>query len=139
MPVTGRPAPVPAHGTVLLVEDSSEVAEVTVTLVEQLGYRVVRAANAADALRHLQDGAKIDLVFSDIVMPRAMNGIALASACRERFPDIAVPLTTGFTDAAQAPDVRFDILRKPFELSALQRAIDAALRARRREARTKIG
>ena len=70
----------------LLVEDSREVAEVTSTLFEQLGYRVVRAENAAEALRHLQQGVQVDLLFSDIVMPGPMNGFALAEACRERFP-----------------------------------------------------
>ena len=115
------------QGTVLVVEDSREVADVTTALLEQLGYRVVRAENAGEALRHLQQGIEFDLLFSDIVMPGAINGIGLAEACRERFPDIPVLLTSGFSDAAQAADGRFDILRKPFELSALQRAIDQAI------------
>ena len=58
-----------AQGTVLVVEDSRDVADVTATLLEQLGYRVVRAENAAEALRHLQQGIEVDLLFSDIVMP----------------------------------------------------------------------
>ncbi len=115
------------HGMVLLVEDSREVADVTSTLLEQLGYRVVRAENAAEALRHLQQGIHFDLLFSDIVMPGPMNGLALAQTCRDNFPDIAVLLTTGYSDAAQQADGRFDILRKPFELSALERAVEAAL------------
>ena len=115
------------NGTVLLVEDSREVADVTSTLLEQLGYRVVRAENAAEALRHLQQGIHFDLLFSDIVMPGPLNGLALAQTCRDNFPDIAVLLTSGYSDAAQLADGRFDILRKPFELSALERAVDAAL------------
>jgi PAS domain S-box-containing protein len=117
----------PVQGTVLVVEDSRDVAEVTSSLLEQLGYRVVRAENAAEALRHLQQGIGVDLLFSDIVMPGAINGLGLAQICQERFPDIPVLLTSGFSDAAQAADGRFDILRKPFELSALEHAIDAAL------------
>ena len=109
----------------LVVEDSRDVAEVTTALLEQLGYRVVRAENAAEALRHLQQGIEFDLLFSDIVMPGAINGLGLAEICRERFPDIPVLLTSGFSDAAQAADGRFDILRKPFELSALEHAIEA--------------
>jgi PAS domain S-box-containing protein len=115
------------NGTVLLVEDSREVADVTSTLLEQLGYRVVRAENASEALRHLQQGIHFDLLFSDIVMPGPMNGLALAQTCRDNFPDIAVLLTSGYSDAAQLADGRFDILRKPFELSALARAVDTAL------------
>jgi DNA-binding NtrC family response regulator len=117
----------PTQGTVLLVEDSRAVADVTSSLLEQLGYRVVRAENAAEALRHLQQGIGVDLLFSDIVMPGAINGIGLAQICQERFPDITILLTSGFSDAAQAADGRFDILRKPFELAALERAIEGAI------------
>ena len=117
----------PAQGTVLVVEDSRDVAEVTSSLLEQLGYRVVRAENAAEALRHLQQGIGVDLLFSDIVMPGTINGLGLAQICQERFPDIPVLLTSGFSDATQAADGRFDILRKPFELSALEHAIEHAM------------
>jgi PAS domain S-box-containing protein len=123
----GPAAGAAVRGTVLLVEDSREVADVASTLLEQLGYRVVRAENAAEALRHLQQGIHFDLLFSDIVMPGPMNGLALAQACRDNFPDIAVLLTSGYSDAAQLADGRFDVLRKPFELSALERAVEMAL------------
>ncbi len=116
-----------AHGTVLVVEDSRDVAEVTTSLLEQLGYRVVRAENATEALRHLQQGIGVDLLFSDIVMPGPINGLGLAQICQERFPDIPVLLTSGFSDAAQAVDGRFDILRKPYEIEALERAIKVAI------------
>jgi PAS domain S-box-containing protein len=119
------------QGTVLLVEDSREVAEVTSTLFEQLGYRVVRSENASEALRHLQQGIHFDLVFSDIVMPGPMNGLALAQACRDNFPEIPVLLTSGYSDAAQLADGRFEILRKPFEISALERALETVLGERR--------
>jgi PAS domain S-box-containing protein len=122
------PLPARAQGTLLLVEDSQEVAEATTALIEQLGYRVVWADNATEALRHLQQGAQVDLVLSDIVMPGPMNGLAFAEMCRERFPDMPVLLTTGYSDAAPAADGRFEILRKPFELDALERAIEAAQR-----------
>ncbi len=115
------------QGTVLMVEDSRDVADVTAALLEQLGYRVVRAENAAEALRHLQQGIEFDLLLSDIVMPGALDGLGLAEVCRKRFPDIPVLLVSGFSDAAQAADGRFDILRKPFELAALERAIDQAI------------
>ena len=115
------------HGTVLVVEDSRDVGDVTSALLEQLGYRVVRAENAAEALRHLQQGIGVDLLLSDIVMPGAINGLGLAELCRERFPGIPVLLTSGFSDAAQAVNGRFDILRKPFELAALAHAIDVVL------------
>jgi len=115
------------QGTVLVVEDSRDVADVTSALLEQLGYRVVRAENAAEALRHLQQGIEFSLLFSDIVMPGTMDGLGLAQVCREQYPDLPILLTSGFSDAAQAADGHFDILRKPFELSVLERAIDQVI------------
>jgi CheY-like chemotaxis protein len=127
------PEPIePAQGTVLVVEDSREVADVTTALLEQLDYRVVRAENAAEALRHLEQGIAFDLMFSDIVMPGPMDGMALAHLCRERFPDLPVLLTSGYSEAALAADGQFDILRKPFEMSALERAIDRVVGKARR-------
>jgi len=125
-----------AEGTILVVEDSREVAEVTTTLLEQLGYRVVRAENAAEALRHLQQGVEVDLMLSDIVMPGGMNGIDLAEACKERYPGIPVLLTSGYSEAAREAEDRFVILRKPFELGALEAALRSELRRGVRAART---
>ena len=141
-PDTGKStetAPEATQGTVLVVEDSRDVAEVTSSLLEQIGYRVVRAENASEALRHLQQGIEVDLVFSDIVMPGTINGIGLAQICLERYPGIPVLLTSGFSDAAQAADGQFDILRKPFELSALERAIETSIGKYREKARARAG
>lgn len=115
------------RGTILVVEDSREVADVTSALVEQLGYRVVRAESAGEALHHLQDGMHVDLVFSDVVMPGGMNGVALAEICRARFPQVPVLLTSGYSEATQTVDGGFEILRKPFELAALEEAIAGAV------------
>src|SRR5205823_6748142 len=86
------------NGTVLVVEDSPEVAEVTASLVEQLGYQTVRVENAADALNHLQRCGNVDLVLSDIAMPGGMNGIALAQEIDNRYPDIPVLLNSAHSD-----------------------------------------
>jgi PAS domain S-box-containing protein len=115
------------EGTILVVEDNPEVGEVTATLLEQIGYRVLRAENAAQALACLQDGSKVDLLFSDIVMPNGMNGIHLAQEVSKLYPTLAVLLTTGYSDVAAAAETRFSILRKPFEVTALERAVSKAL------------
>ena len=128
------PALEQSQGTVLVVEDSRDVADVTSSLLEQLGFRVVRAENASEALRHLQQGIEVDLVFSDIVMPGAIDGLGLAQACRERFPDIPILLTSGYSDAAGAAEGHYDILHKPFELSALEHAIEMAIGSQRARA-----
>jgi nitrogen-specific signal transduction histidine kinase/CheY-like chemotaxis protein len=122
----------PAGGTVLVVEDNPEVADITMTLLEQIGYRALRAENAADALEKLHAGGTIDLVFSDIVMPGAMNGIHLAQELSEHYPQIRVLLTTGYSDMLAAAETRYPVLRKPFEQSELERAIREAMTGVRR-------
>jgi two-component system NtrC family sensor kinase len=115
------------RGTVLIVEDNAEVAEVTASLVEQLGYPTLRAENATDALNQLQRGEKINLVLSDIVMPGGMNGIALAQEIDNRYPQIPVLLNSAYSDMVQAAESRFVILRKPFQLPALEKSIREAV------------
>jgi PAS domain S-box-containing protein len=119
--------PQPTLGTILVVEDNADVRDVTATLLEQLGYRVLRAQNAADALAQLQSGPEVHLVFSDIVMPNGMNGIHLAQEVNERYPSLRVLLTTGYSEVTAAGESRFAILRKPFALSELARAVRDAM------------
>ncbi len=118
---------VPGHGTILVVEDNAEVADVTASLLEQLGYRSLRAENATDALNRLQHGDDIILVFSDIVMPGSMNGIALAQEISNRYPQLPVLLASGYSDVVQTAGSQFRILRKPFQLAALEKSIREAL------------
>jgi PAS domain S-box-containing protein len=121
-------------GTILVVEDNPDVADVTSTLLDQLGYRVVRAPSAADALAMLDDGG-VDLVFTDIVMPGPMDGLALASEIRARYPQMPVLLTTGYTDVAPEAEYKFAVLRKPFQMPALEKIVREALqRSRQRGA-----
>ena len=105
---------------VLIVDDSADVAEVTSSLFEHLGYETLYRDSAEAALKLLADGTKIDLVFTDIVMPGTIDGVGLARAIRSRYPSLPVILTTGYSDAAQAapPDLR--ILHKPFDVDALR-------------------
>ncbi|MGB5182323.1 MAG: MASE1 domain-containing protein [Xanthobacteraceae bacterium] len=105
---------------VLIVDDSAEVAEVTSSLFEHLGYDTVYCDSAEAALRLLADGTKIDLVFSDIVMPGTIDGVGLAGEVQARYPHLPVILTTGYSDAAQAAPPSLPILRKPFDADALR-------------------
>jgi DNA-binding NtrC family response regulator len=109
-----------ARPMVLIVDDSAEVAEVTSSLFEHLGYDTVYRDSAEAALRLLADGTKIDLVFSDIVMPGTIDGVGLASEVQARYPHLPVILTTGYSDAAQAAPPSLPILRKPFDADALR-------------------
>ena len=116
-------------GTVLVVEDSPEVAEVATAYFQQLGYMVKQVAGAREALELIGNDPKIDLVFSDIVMPGGMNGLALGHAIRQRYPAMPVLLATGYSDSVrEAVAQGFIVLQKPFALAALEQAL--------REART---
>src|SRR5205085_6580272 len=106
--------------TVLVVDDSAEVAEVTSSLFEHLGYETIYRDSAEAALKLLEAGTKIDLVFSDIVMPGTIDGVGLAREIRSRYPNLPVVLTTGYSDAAKTAPSNLRILRKPFDTEALR-------------------
>ena len=114
-------------GTVLVVEDSPEVAEVATAYFQQLGYMVKQVASGDEALELLAKDAKIDLVFSDILMPGGMNGLELGHAIRRRDAAMPVLLATGYSDSARdAVEQGFIVLQKPFDLAALEQALREA-------------
>jgi CheY-like chemotaxis protein len=123
------PAAAHGHGVVLVVEDNREVAETATSLLEQLGYQVARAETASEALSRLARGEKFSLVFSDIVMSGDMDGIALAREVRLRYPAVPILLTSGYSHEAQSVSVETPILRKPYQIGALDRAIREVLSA----------
>jgi len=112
-------------GTVLLVEDNPEVAGASTVLLEQLGYNVRWACDAASALAEIENNG-IDIVCSDIVMPGKMDGISLAKAIREKHPNLPILLTTGYSEAAKDVGLHFPILRKPYQLHELSRELERA-------------
>jgi two-component system, NtrC family, sensor kinase len=120
-------APPRRAGTVLVVEDSPEVAEVATAYFQQLGYMLKQVASANEALELLAKDAKIDLVFSDILMPGGMNGLELGHAIRRRYPAMPLLLATGYSDIARdAVEQGFIVLQKPFDLAALEQALREA-------------
>jgi PAS domain S-box-containing protein len=109
-------------GTILLVEDNPDVATASSGLLEQLGYEVRWVSNAEAALAEIErDG--VDLVFSDIVMPGKMDGLALAQAIREKHPGLPILLATGYSDSLRKVSLGFQILRKPYEIHELSQAL----------------
>lgn len=119
-PSAGAKARHSQRQTVLVVDDNADVADVTSSLFEQLGYETVYRDSAAAALELLETGAKIDLVFSDIVMPGTIDGVGLAREIQSRYPNLRIALTTGYSDAAKAVPPNLRILRKPFDTEALR-------------------
>jgi PAS domain S-box-containing protein len=107
---------------VLLVEDNPEVAEATCELLSQLGCDVAAIGNAQAALFELAR-MTFDIVLTDIVMPGDMNGLMLARAIKSKYPHIPVLLASGYSSAAEEAAREFLVLRKPYQLDDLCKAI----------------
>ena len=111
---------------VLVVEDNADVRVVAVSLLKELGYRTIEAETASAALDLLAAGKKVRLVFSDVVLPGQIDGLALARTVSSKYPHIPVVLTTGYTKVFET-DPEFPLLRKPYQIAALSRVIHDAL------------
>ena len=137
--------------TVLVVEDNPQLRQLTARQLTGLGYRVLKAENAETALRVLAVEDRIDLLFSDVVMPGAMDGMELARHVMRLRPDLGILLTSGFP-AIRGPGQRicpseFSLLGKPYRIDELGRAVREVLdrkgiqsvrRARRNVARAAV-
>ena len=112
--------------TVLLVEDNDHVRAFAEHLLADLGYDVLTAESAGEALA-LLEGRSVDVVFSDIVMPE-MSGLDLARLLRTRRPELPVVLATGYSEETVRGDAAaFDILSKPYGADTLGEALSRAL------------
>ncbi|MGE3303455.1 MAG: response regulator, partial [Hyphomonadaceae bacterium] len=114
----------------LVVEDEQGVREFLVEALDQLGYSVIDAANAADALTVLSGGAQVDALLTDVVMP-GMNGRQLAEQAARTRPDLKVLYMTGYTRNAIVHngvlDAGMRLLTKPFTLTELSEELRRAL------------
>jgi PAS domain S-box-containing protein len=117
--------------TVLAVEDDAGVRNLVVSQLARLGYRVMEATNGLQALALLASEPKIDLLFTDMIMPGGMTGKALVELARAKRPGLKVLFTSGYTENASLrrgaiePGVHF--LAKPYKLEALARKVQEAL------------
>jgi CheY-like chemotaxis protein len=125
--VTEEPQTAPRTDTcILVVEDNPDVTEVTSALVKHLGFQVRVAGDAETALRILE-AENVGLVFSDIMMPGAMDGVALARAIRQRHPAMPVLLVSGSNKLVETAQQDFATLQKPYQPAELRRAISSLL------------
>ena len=120
-----------AGAAVLLVDDEGAVRRPAAERLRELGFRVLEAADGPAALRLLGEGARIDLLVTDVGLPNGMNGRQVAEAARERTPGLPVLFITGFAGAALPPGV--EVIDKPFALDELVRRVQAVLEAGRRD------
>ncbi|MCA1868511.1 PAS domain-containing protein [Agrobacterium genomosp. 3] len=120
-PVEGGPE------TILVAEDDEGVRATVVEMLQELGYRVLKAPDASAALTILESGMPIDMLFTDVVMPGPLKSAELARKAKERLPNIAVLFTSGYTENSIVHGGRLDpgvqLLSKPYTREALARKI----------------
>ncbi len=114
---------------VLVVDDNADVAAFAASMLEGLGYSTLIAANAADALAVLDGGERVDAVFSDVVMPGAIDGVQFARLVRLHHPHLALVLATGYSEGLADGSSRAiaEVLSKPYRLTELAAALERAL------------
>ena len=135
--VAGGAAPAPStelprgKETILFVEDDPMVRQYTGQQIVGLGYNVITAENAVEALALVETGAAPDLLFTDVVMPGGMNGRQLALKLRQRWPSLRVLYTSGYAhgrltiDGESVPSKY--VLSKPYRRAELAAKLRDAL------------
>ncbi|PWB90753.1 histidine kinase [Methylocystis sp. MitZ-2018] len=115
---------------ILVVEDEDRMRSIAVAMFQDLGYSVLAAGSAVEALALINANPDIDLLFTDIVMPD-MNGRALAEEALRRRPDLRIVFTTGFSRNAVIHNGVLDrgvnFLPKPFSIEQLAQKVGAVL------------
>jgi CheY-like chemotaxis protein len=109
---------------VLVVEDESLVRMNAMTMVEQAGFEAIAASDADEAIRILESRNDIRAVFTDVHMPGTMDGIRLARVVRNRWPPVALIVTSGQTNVPETDlptGGRF--LRKPYAAAQIENAL----------------
>src|SRR5262249_18831323 len=107
-----------------------EVAAFTSEMLKDLGFDVTRATSGEEALKFVDGARRLDLVFSDVMMPGGMTGLDMAIAVRARRPSVPGLLTSGYSApfSQEAAKRGLLLLPKPFSLETLALAIDKARR-----------
>ncbi len=116
--------------TVLVVEDDHGVRDFAVSVLRELGYHVLEADTGDAAIALIEATTGVHLLFTDVVMPGALNGADLAKVALERRPELRVLFTSGYTTRLvekEWPADRADLLRKPYRSIDLAQRVRAAL------------
>ncbi|EPE96451.1 hybrid sensor histidine kinase/response regulator [Rhizobium grahamii] len=121
LPIEGGPE------TILVAEDDEGVRMTVVEMLQELGYRVLKAPDAAAALSIIESGVHIDMLFTDVVMPGPLKSSEMARKAKERLSHLAVLFTSGYTENSIVHGGRLDpgvqLLSKPYTREALARKI----------------
>ncbi|MFL6728420.1 MAG: ATP-binding protein, partial [Sphingomicrobium sp.] len=114
-------------GAVLVVEDDELVADLAAGMLDELGFEPTVVHSAKEALDRLTNGERPRLIFTDIIMPGGISGLELARKVRDRFPELPVLLTTGYSEQVGGTH-GFEVLQKPYEMTSLATALEKVLR-----------
>ena len=134
-PVATPPLRLKVPCWLLFVEDDLLVVQVVVPALEAAGFSVLHARGADEALAMLRGGARFDLVFSDIMMPGSVDGLALAQLLARDWPQLPVVLTSAFAaDISQLPGI--PVVAKPYSIHTLVTSLVEALTRHGRIAHT---
>lgn len=120
--------------TGLVVEDDDDVRATVVEIMAELGYRVLRARDAASGLAIIESGVPIDLLFTDVVMPGPMQSREMARRALERLPELAMLFASGYTENAIVHGGRLDdnadLISKPYTQEELAHRLRLCLDGR---------
>ena len=119
--------------TILVVEDDNLVRTFVLGQIKSLGYAALAAVNAAEAMAVINGPQKIDLLFTDMIMPGSMNGRQLADAALQRRPALKILFTSGYSNEVIIHHGHLDagvlLLAKPYGKADLARMLRTALAA----------
>jgi len=127
-PADETPIKLEGEECILVVDDEPGLIELAQTNLQKLGYQVLTATNACQALEHLANHPGIDLIFSDIVMSGGISGYQLAEKACNEFPTTKILLTSGYTGKAQTDNKeliedQIELLKKPYSQKQLAYSI----------------
>ena len=131
VPVAAAAASPAARAKILVVDDNSGVLEEATEQLTRLGYDVVSASSGAEALAVLERGERVDLLFTDVVMPGDLAGRDLADKATELRPGLKVLFASGYFEGALVSkgaletDVQF--IAKPYRMKALAQKVEEVL------------
>lgn len=125
-PVLVSAGPVGKGQTILVVEDDAKVRALTVARIKELGFAVLSAKDGDEAVMLLETTPEIAAVFTDLVMPGALDGLALARHVKATYPQKLILLTSGYAEdilskTGEKPD--HELLRKPYRQKDLAAAL----------------
>ncbi|WP_075358192.1 hybrid sensor histidine kinase/response regulator [Caballeronia sordidicola] len=128
--VESKSAPAASQEMILMVDDEPDVLDIGAELCRSIGYQVLTANNAKEALEMLNRSANISILFTDVVMPQGMHGLELARTARALLPQLKVVLASGYPlpmlKEQHGPTDAFTFIAKPYRLADLAQVLRTA-------------